>query len=1134
MNSTGFKYLPLAIIIFLGLGSYNTLWAQPSLPTASIIFDANRQGYNPKTEKQIFEGDVVAIGAATLIAADKIIMDHKGRILEASGQVILMSQDQVFTGNTIRYNLDTGDFEITNAIMIANDTVAAKEITDKILGITLTENDFVQAKSQRLVEIGKKKKLLRDEARRQSKTSGKFSPDLVGEYAVLLEQEELVTVQQSPSLTRLSEERRTRFIRRREYWKNASQVGTKRPTNSSIKKAYFRMSGNKIARTNGNDFIAHDAIWTSCKCDEGESPAWGFSSDYAEAQLGGYADLYHPILKIKGIPVLYLPYLKLPVKDQRQSGFLMPVVSFEDRSGNIYSQPVYFDFSDSSDATFTTDVFEKRGTRLGVEYRIQQKEHTGWEFNVEGMRDRLWMADRGLRQDMRSLYKEGLTNAQESLATYGARNEAYPKGRGRGNTDSTSDRAYLQSILDSPEFWIENYSSQLGSTVPLTQIGETFDPQGIKDVKRLIDNDLAIPQNSWRSRYAWRGVTFLAPRLSFQSSGDIASDHRYAEELYLPNDFNEAIFDSKGAKTYSLASGIFHLDAQDFYAGLSTLRGDNFLLDYQFEGQQIPMRFKAQTKVLSVFPDQSPFQSYLQVKTDIIAISENPDEIVETAAEDITLGQGNWRQIKASALTPLNKKSVLNINHFAEAEVRYIDSSGISEDASEIRSWKTGFEFSLPVDGKGDLPEFLQDEEQGNEALASRKMIHHLMNWKIRFSTRPVVINKGPYLDENLEESNQLAYFASDMEQTGADGSTVNDEDRMTLHKRITLSTTHRWKLFERGWQFVSGAKNIDTKDLEIPEQKLTTRERARQELMYDLDTPISGDSPIVDPESDEILVNHYERQDKVYATPVELGASISYDFIDAEDRELQLERNELIDNEILQSKAQEAIYASERDSFIEQRDKATDESQIADNNAAAKERQSLAEAERAKQSNLAKEKRAAAEPWKGPKYSLKIGHKGYSLVNTGEYNIYKTSFKKLTFMLGLPAVQKTRISIGYEIDRAFDSFTNEFKESKTRIANLSSSLIPYVTTFISVKRQDIEDRVADYTNRYRISYGAKYLSSSDCWGLSFSRLKDYGKQEGSASYLLKLSVIFLGQPRDLPDMSPTPVREYKKRSEDS
>src|SRR5690606_13254030 len=137
-----------------------------------------------------------------------------------------------------------------------------------------------------------------------------------------------------------------------------------------------------------------------CKCEDDEKPAWGFQTDEATAQVGGYANLYHPVLMIKGIPVLYLPYLKIPIKSTRQSGFLLPTIGYESRSGNIISQPIYFALSDSSDATLTTYVSERRGTRLGLEYRFQQSEWSGWEILVEGMRDRLWMQERSRRSHM--------------------------------------------------------------------------------------------------------------------------------------------------------------------------------------------------------------------------------------------------------------------------------------------------------------------------------------------------------------------------------------------------------------------------------------------------------------------------------------------------------------------------------------------------------------------------------------------------------------------------------------------------------------------------------------------------------------------------------------------------------------
>ena len=67
------------------------------------------------------------------------------------------------------------------------------------------------------------------------------------------------------------------------------------------------------------------------------------------------------VFEIKGMPILYLPYLKIPVKSKRQSGFLMPnIMTGNSTNGVVYTQPVYFSFSDSADATLTPDFIQKK------------------------------------------------------------------------------------------------------------------------------------------------------------------------------------------------------------------------------------------------------------------------------------------------------------------------------------------------------------------------------------------------------------------------------------------------------------------------------------------------------------------------------------------------------------------------------------------------------------------------------------------------------------------------------------------------------------------------------------------------------------------------------------------------------
>ena len=125
----------------------------------------------------------------------KIVIDRKKNILDATGHVVLMSQDQVFSGETIRYQMVTGDFRITNAVMVANDAAVASDVINRLLGFTPTEKKFESERAKRIVEIKDRQGSIREEARRQIRAGRDVDGDLIEQYALLLEQENLTKIQ---------------------------------------------------------------------------------------------------------------------------------------------------------------------------------------------------------------------------------------------------------------------------------------------------------------------------------------------------------------------------------------------------------------------------------------------------------------------------------------------------------------------------------------------------------------------------------------------------------------------------------------------------------------------------------------------------------------------------------------------------------------------------------------------------------------------------------------------------------------------------------------------------------------------------------------------------------------------------
>ena len=166
-----------------------------------LFFDANRTGFDRKLSQQILEGDVVAIGAGVMVAADRIVYDRQKQRVDAQGHIVMMSRDQVFLGEQLTYLVKGGDFQIVGATMIANDPQVAASVSEKILGFTPREIAFEKARRDRAVDVLRRQERLKAEAVRQASEGRPLDENIVGRYSVLSEQAELLQEQENPSLS---------------------------------------------------------------------------------------------------------------------------------------------------------------------------------------------------------------------------------------------------------------------------------------------------------------------------------------------------------------------------------------------------------------------------------------------------------------------------------------------------------------------------------------------------------------------------------------------------------------------------------------------------------------------------------------------------------------------------------------------------------------------------------------------------------------------------------------------------------------------------------------------------------------------------------------------------------------------
>ena len=75
------------------------------------------------------------------------------------------------------------------------------------------------------------------------------------------------------------------------------------------------------------------------------------------------------VLRLGGVPVFFIPYIRFPVTDERQSGFLVPEAGFSQENGFDIALPYYFNLAPNYDMTVTPRMMSERGILSEIEIR---------------------------------------------------------------------------------------------------------------------------------------------------------------------------------------------------------------------------------------------------------------------------------------------------------------------------------------------------------------------------------------------------------------------------------------------------------------------------------------------------------------------------------------------------------------------------------------------------------------------------------------------------------------------------------------------------------------------------------------------------------------------------------------------
>ncbi len=157
--------------------------------------------------------------------------------------------------------------------------------------------------------------------------------------------------------------------------------------NARILTPDFNIVATELIRVSQSQYLANEAEFTTClDCAE----SWSVYGKYLKVEVGKFIEIKNGLFKVKGVDVIYLPYLYLPILSKRESGLLVPTFGARPVEGFIFELPFFWAIDPHKDLTISPTYWAKRGYGGDLQYRQRFKEMSWFEGNVRTINDSIY------------------------------------------------------------------------------------------------------------------------------------------------------------------------------------------------------------------------------------------------------------------------------------------------------------------------------------------------------------------------------------------------------------------------------------------------------------------------------------------------------------------------------------------------------------------------------------------------------------------------------------------------------------------------------------------------------------------------------------------------------------------------
>ncbi|MEZ4750610.1 MAG: putative LPS assembly protein LptD [Bdellovibrionota bacterium] len=149
------------------------------------------------------------------------------------------------------------------------------------------------------------------------------------------------------------------------------------------------MTGDTVNRIDRARYEITEGTYTNCNTEGRRDPDvggctydWKVFGSWLSVTIGEYVHIQDALIYANGFPVMYFPYFIFSIKTERQSGVLMPLLTFKATLGTGINIPFFWAINEWQDLTVEPTVHTARGLHLGLKYRYNHSNGFEGRANV--------------------------------------------------------------------------------------------------------------------------------------------------------------------------------------------------------------------------------------------------------------------------------------------------------------------------------------------------------------------------------------------------------------------------------------------------------------------------------------------------------------------------------------------------------------------------------------------------------------------------------------------------------------------------------------------------------------------------------------------------------------------------------